>query len=175
VIILKKISIIISFVFLFIAGCGNQTSSQHSKHAENEKNNQSGNPKQHAEHGDIREETKSAQVLPQFLDSKHENITAVYAAAAKYKELLEQIPCYCGCNESVAHRDNYDCFIHENKENGAVVWDDHGTKCEVCLVIASESISQFNEGKSLKEIRQYIDQKYKNGFPKPTPTPMPKG
>ncbi len=60
---------------------------------------------------------------------------------------------------------------HENKRDGKVVWDDHGTKCGVCLEIAAQSVSDLESGKSIKQIRQSIDEKYKSGYAKPTPTP----
>jgi Protein of unknown function with PCYCGC motif len=128
---------------------------------------------QHSEHvsGDIREETASNKVLPEFLKDKSEDMQIIYVNAAQNKELLEKIPCYCGCGESAGHKNNYDCFIHENKEDGKVVWDDHGTKCGVCLEIAAQSISDLKAGKSIKQIRQSIDEKYKSGYAKPTPTP----
>lgn len=127
----------------------------------------------HADSGDLRETTKSVDVLPNFLKDSTDGMKAVYTTAAEHKELLEYIPCYCGCAESGNHKDNYDCYIYENKKNGEVVWDAHGTGCSVCIETTAESVSQFNEGKSIKEIRQYIDKKYKEGFAKPTPTPMP--
>ena len=128
---------------------------------------------QHSEHvsGDIREETASNEVLPEFLRDKSEDMQVIYVNAAQNKELLEKIPCYCGCGESAGHKNNYDCFIHENKEDGRVVWDDHGTKCGVCLEIAAQSVSDLKAGKSIKQIRQSIDEKYKSGYAKPTPTP----
>lgn len=45
--------------------------------------------------------------------------------------------------------------------------------CGVCLETAAESIIQYKDGKCLKEIRQYIDEKYKEGYSKPIPTPFP--
>lgn len=119
--------------------------------------------------GDIREETESADVLPTFLDDKHENMQTLYKVVAQNQELLEQMPCYCGCGDSVGHKDNYDCFVHENKET-AVVWDDHGTKCGVCLEIAAEAIMKFEKGDAVKDIRKAIDEKYKEGYAEPTPT-----
>ncbi|MET1122214.1 PCYCGC motif-containing (lipo)protein [Priestia megaterium] len=128
---------------------------------------------QHSEHvsGDIREETASNKVSPEFLKDKPEQMQTIYATAAQNKELLENIPCYCGCGESAGHKNNYDCFIQENKKDGRVVWDDHGTKCGVCLEIAAQSVSDLKSGKSIKQIRQSIDEKYKSGYAKPTPTP----
>ena len=121
--------------------------------------------------GDIREETQGADELPNFLNEKPVEMHLIYASAATHQELLESIPCYCGCADSVGHKDNYDCFVNENKENGAVVWDDHGTKCGICLDIAAQSIQEYKNGKDIKEIRTTIDEQYKEGYPEPTPTP----
>ena len=121
--------------------------------------------------GDIREETQGADKLPNFLKEKPVEMQLIYASVPEHKELLESMPCYCGCADSVGHKDNYDCFVNENKENGAVVWDDHGTKCGVCLDIAAQSIQDYKNGKDIKEIRTTIDEQYKEGYPEPTPTP----
>lgn len=75
--------------------------------------------------------------------------------------------------ESAGHESNLDCFIHAIHPDGSVVWDDHGTRCGVCLQIAAESIKMQREGKAVKEFRAYIDEKYREGYAKPTPTPMP--
>ena len=98
--------------------------------------------------GDIHEETSSIKLKPEFLTNKPKDIQSVYLAVAQHQDLLENIPCYCGCAESVHHKNNYDCFIYENKASGAVTWDDHGTKCGVCLEIATQSIKEYNEGKA---------------------------
>ena len=39
-------------------------------------------------------------------------IVEAYAFAARHPEVLEYMPCYCGCErESPPHRSNYDCFV----------------------------------------------------------------
>lgn len=122
--------------------------------------------------GDIREETASIEVLPSFLEDKSEEMVTIYQAAAMHQDLLETIPCYCGCADSVGHRDSYDCFVHDTKGE-KIVWDDHGTKCGVCLDIAATAVLEFSQGKSPSEIRSLIDETYKEGYSNPTPTPMP--
>ncbi|MCW1048944.1 PCYCGC domain-containing protein (plasmid) [Priestia megaterium] len=119
---------------------------------------------------DVREETES-QTLPTFLSEKPDNIKIVYTEVSKNKKLLENIPCYCGSGEAEGHKSNYDCFIKENKDNGRVVWDDHATKSRICPNIASQAIVDYNDGKSIKEIRQGVEDKFKEGYPNPTPTP----
>lgn len=161
---MRKITwLICALLMVILSACSGNTIEKKS-----EDNQPESKTTQHG--GDIREETASAEELPSFLTNKSENMQTIYAAAAQHKELLEQMPCYCGCGGSVGHKDNYDCFIHENEGN-KVTWDDHGTKCQVCLEIAAEAINESQNGKSNKEIRESIDNKYKEGYAEPTPTP----
>lgn len=143
------------------------------KNNDDHNNHKSQSSSQESDHGvsDIREETKNVETLPSFLSEKPENIQTIYKAVAMHKELLEKMPCYCGCGEEAGHKNNYDCFVNENNPDGSLVWDDHGTKCGVCLEIAAKSVLDFSEGKSIKEIREKIDTVYKKGYAKPTPTP----
>lgn len=87
--------------------------------------------------------------------------------------LLNSMPCYCGCGDSAGHQSNLNCFVAEIEEDGAVVWDDHGTRCGVCLHIAVEASKLKREGMSDIDIRNAIDEKYEEGYAEPTPTPMP--
>ena len=123
--------------------------------------------------GDIQELTASADVLPAFLDSQREEIRLVYTIAGQAADILEWMPCYCGCGESAGHTSNLNCFIKEINADGSILWDDHGTRCGVCLQIAVESVKMKQEGMSLKEIRDVIDDTYKQGYAKPTDTKMP--
>lgn len=169
---------IFAFILLLSACSGNEAGT-HEKEQESDKDavKQEESHDEHAGHtevvagGDLREETSGIDVAPEFLKNKPEDMQVIYLAAAKNRELLEQMPCYCGCGESVGHTSNYDCFIAENKKDGKIVWDDHGTRCGVCLEIAAQSVYELNNGKSVKEIRTMIDETYKEGYAKPTPTP----
>lgn len=128
---------------------------------------------QQAANGDLQELTASVQELPSFLDNVDPTIKGVYQIAGLDQELLQWIPCYCGCAEEAGHLNNGDCFIKEIKSDGKVVWDDHGTRCGVCLETAFESAKLLKDGKTVTEIRTFIDDKYKSGYAKPTPTPIP--
>lgn len=126
----------------------------------------------HMVNGDIRETTAAKEILPTFLDNKQATVKTIYAEVAQHKDLLENIPCYCGCGETAGHTSSYDCFINAEDDNG-ITWDDHGAKCGVCVDIVAQSMSWSNEGKSVKEIRERIDEAYKEGYGTPTPTLMP--
>lgn len=159
---LKKIAVMLSMVVV-LSACGTQKEMSHQEHAGRQ------------EHAtvDIQEKTVSADVLPKFLKDQPEQVRIVYEAAGKATEILKWMPCYCGCGESAGHTSNMNCFIKEVNTDGSIVWDDHGTRCGVCLQIAVQSIAMKQQGKSLKEIRTHIDQAYAKGFAKSTDTPMP--
>lgn len=145
-------------LLLFLAACGKDEEPSHVHQAAN---------------GDTREETASYAELPAFLNDRTEQVRLAYEAAAALRDTLQWIPCYCGCGESAGHRSNADCFIHEAREDGTVVWDDHGTRCGVCVSIALQSAQLKSEGRSDAEIRKFIDATYAKGFADPTDTPLP--
>ncbi len=50
-----------------------------------------------------------------------------YVFAARNPDVLDYVPCYCGCGMSDGHRGNTDCFVESRAPNGAVTeWDVHG-------------------------------------------------
>lgn len=167
---MKKILFPLLALLLILAACSssNDKQSTNDEHRE-ESQAVSRNPLS----GDLQELTASAEELPKFLDSKSEDIRLVYEVSGQATDVLEWIPCYCGCGESAGHRNALNCFIAETREDGSVVWDDHGTRCPVCLDIAVESVQMHIDGKPLKEIRETIDTKYEKGYATPTETEMP--
>lgn len=168
---LKKLTVLLAASILFLSACG---ADQNSAEQPEEHVQQSASHGGH-EHAssDIQEATAGADVLPSFLDYQNENVRLVYQIAGQTTDILEWIPCYCGCGESVGHKSNLNCFIQEKREDGTIVWDDHGTRCIVCLEIALQSAQMHKDGKSLKEIRNAIDAAYNEGFAEPTSTKMP--
>ncbi|WP_332646575.1 PCYCGC motif-containing (lipo)protein [Lysinibacillus sp. 54212] len=162
---MKKLSFLLASV-LFLSAC---TSEEPSKSSNDE------NHKHEEQYvtGDIQEETASAEVLPSFLDNHNETMRLAYQVAGQAPDVLKWMPCYCGCGESAGHGSNLNCFIQEVREDGSIVWDDHGTRCIVCVEIALNSVKMHKDGKSLKEIRNSIDETYKEGYAKPTQTEMP--
>ncbi|QMV45144.1 PCYCGC motif-containing (lipo)protein [Cohnella cholangitidis] len=127
----------------------------------------------HAPNGDLREVTVSAQKLPSFLDTQQNAVQVAYQVAGTLGDTLQWIPCYCGCGDSAGHKSNLNCFINEIRDDGSVEWDDHGTRCGVCVQIAMVSAQMKQDGKTNLEIREYIDSKYASGYANPTDTPMP--
>ena len=97
----------------------------------------------------------------------------VYDFAARHPEVLQYIPCYCGC-ERVGHNGNHDCFVKSRAANGRVTeFDSHGIGCTICIDVAREAMTLHNAGSTPVQIRAAIDKKYGASFPSSTPTPRP--
>jgi uncharacterized protein with PCYCGC motif len=100
-------------------------------------------------------------------------VQQVYEFAARHPEVLQYVPCYCGC-QRVGHRGNHDCFVKSRATNGRVLeWDAHGIGCAVCLEVGHRAMMLFNDKKSVAEIRATIDKEYGSRAPTQTPTPRP--
>lgn len=100
-------------------------------------------------------------------------IHEVYDFAARHPEVLQYVPCYCGC-ERAGHKGNHDCFIKSRDAKGNVTeFDVHGMGCTICIDVARDALALFKSGASPVAIRAAIDQKWGAHFRSSTPTPMP--
>jgi hypothetical protein len=100
-------------------------------------------------------------------------IQQVYEFAARHPEVLQHVPCYCGC-ERIGHNGNHDCFVKTRAASGRVAeWDAHGIGCTICIDVARDALTLFNTGATPIAIRAAIDAKYGSRFPSSTPTPRP--
>ena len=55
-----------------------------------------------------------------------ETVRAVYEFAASHPEVLDYVPCFCGC-EGAGHKSNTHCFVGSRNGEGQVTqWDYHG-------------------------------------------------
>ena len=53
-----------------------------------------------------------------------EEVRALYAFAARRSDVLQYVPCYCGC-EREGHRSNEDCYVRGRTATGMPQWDGH--------------------------------------------------
>jgi hypothetical protein len=100
-------------------------------------------------------------------------VQQVYEFAARHPEVLQFVPCYCGCERS-GHNGNHDCFVKSRAADGRVTaFDAHGIGCTICIDVARDAMVLFGSGATPAAIRAAIDTKYGGRFPSSTPTPRP--
>lgn len=97
---------------------------------------------------------------------------AIYAFAGTKPQILQHIPCYCGCR-SQGHRSNHDCYVKQRSADGRVTeWNNHGLMCPLGPDITGDVMLWHDRGRSLSTIRQDIDREFGSRGPA-TPTPEP--
>jgi hypothetical protein len=78
-----------------------------------------------------------------------EKTRAAYQTAKDIPEVLEQLPCFCGCMSSFGHKNNLFCFK-----------DQHGSGCDMCQNIALDARKMHDQGMSIAQIQNDIKAKY---------------
>jgi len=106
----------------------------------------------------------SSEGLPKYAYRSAASLEG-YKIAVAHPDLLAQMPCYCGCGSDPAFKNLRDCFLNENGEFNA-----HAANCMICIEEAKDASKWQNEGLSVKQIRERIDQDYQ-GRGNPTDTP----
>ncbi len=86
-------------------------------------------------------------------------VQAAYRFAAANPDVMKGIPCYCGCG-AIGHTSNYSCYVQGSDRNGVITWDDHALGCSLCVDITQDTMRLTQEGKSVPEIKAYVDSTY---------------
>ena len=108
---------------------------------------------------------------PQRRHQLPQDLHGAYAYAARNAEVLQHIPCYCGCVHE-GHRSNLNCFVSGFRPEGTPIWTDHSYSCPMCVHIAREVMLMASRGMSLPQIREAIESRYRP-LGEPTNTPAP--
>lgn len=96
--------------------------------------------------------------------------STAYAFALARPEVLQWLPCYCGCG-GMGHRSNLDCFF-VRRESGQIAFEQHGSFCDICVDTANLAARLLAEGRTITEIRAAVDQTFGGGG-HGTDTPLP--
>ncbi len=62
--------------------------------------------------------------MPSWMQKAPAQVQDTYAFAVAHPEVLETVPCYCGCT-AMGHKSNKDCFIQGVAPDGKVTYDIH--------------------------------------------------
>jgi hypothetical protein len=96
------------------------------------------------------------------------SVQQAYQFAAANPDTMKQIPCYCGCG-AMRHTSNYSCYVQSVAANGIITYDKHALGCSTCVDITQDVIRLQRQGKSVQEIKAYVDTTYSNYGPSNMP------
>ncbi len=119
-------------------------------------------------------EDTSGMTFPSYAAAFPVSVKQAYSHAVESSDVLQYIPCFCGCGEHAGHISVHDCFVRREHINGGpVAFDDHGANCDMCVNIVLDAKRLTNQGKSIKDIRQYVTAQYSKIGPSTKTPPIP--
>jgi hypothetical protein len=101
----------------------------------------------------------SLEGMPAEVQSAPLTVQQAYQFAVANPDVMQKLPCYCGCG-AMGHKSNYACYVSGTDANGKPVFDTHALGCSICVDITQDAMRLLKEGKSIAEIRQYVDATY---------------
>jgi Protein of unknown function with PCYCGC motif len=81
-------------------------------------------PQRKTASGDLLETAPEGGLLS-FARKGGPKVEALYRYAVEHGELLQYIPCVCGCG-AIGHKHNADCYVAERLSDGAITFTSHG-------------------------------------------------
>ena len=60
----------------------------------------------------------------------------------------------------MGHTSNYSCYVSGEDANGKVNYDTHALGCSICVDITQDTMRLLKQGKTVPEIKAYVDQRY---------------
>ena len=97
--------------------------------------------------------------MPAEVQSAPMSVQAAYQFNAANPDIMEDIPCYCGCGD-IGHTSNYDCYVSDVDASGKITFDNHALGCSICVDITQDVMRMLRDGKNLQDARAYIDATY---------------
>jgi hypothetical protein len=113
----------------------------------------------------------SGFVPPDYVLSAPDDVQTAYQFALERPDVMMWMPCYCGCGQHSDHKSARNCFVKDDTTSGEP-FDPHGAGCAMCVGIALDVKALTEEGRSLRDIRAFIDEKY-GSLGGGTDTPLP--
>jgi len=97
--------------------------------------------------------------MPADVQSAPVSVQQAYQFAFANPDVMTQLPCYCGCG-AMGHTSNYSCYVSNVDATGTIIYDSHALGCSICVDITQDAMRMLKNGKTVPEIRAYVDQTY---------------
>ena len=82
-----------------------------------------------------------------------------YQFAVANPDIVQHIPCYCGCG-AMGHTSNYSCYVQSVDADNKIKFDGHALGCSICVDITLDAMRLSKQGKSVTDIKAYVDKAY---------------
>jgi hypothetical protein len=97
---------------------------------------------------------------------------AAYAYALARPDVLQWLPCYCGCT-GIPHRSNLDCYFVRREVKGTFAYEEHASFCDICIRTANMASEMLAKGSTMTQVRAAVDSTFGGGAVPGTDTPVP--
>lgn len=97
--------------------------------------------------------------MPEMVRETDIEVQEAYQFAVANPEIAAEIACYCGC-VGMGHTSTYDCYVSGENANRELTFDNHAIYCRVCVDITQDTMRLLDEGQSIPDISNYIDENY---------------
>ena len=104
--------------------------------------------------------TAPAGMLPMAVERAGPSTVAAYQAALAHPDVLASVPCLCGCQQSLGHRNNLDCYIVGAAASGDTTYSMHGVGCSVCQGTTRIALDGAQHGLSGSELQELVQSHY---------------
>ena len=97
-----------------------------------------------------------AGTLPWAVSRADPGTLAAYRAALSHPDVLASVPCLCGCQQSLGHRSNLDCYLAGEAAHGTITYATHGVDCAVCQAITQLALDGARQGLSGPQLKDLV-------------------
>jgi hypothetical protein len=117
------------------------------------------------------EVTATWKARPDYVKALPPDWEGAYAYALSRPDVIQWLPCYCGCT-GMGHRSNLDCFFQRREVEGNYAFEEHASYCDICVETANMASAMLREGSTMVQIRAAVDATFGDRAPG-TETPLP--
>lgn len=96
---------------------------------------------------------------PAYVQDLPDPWQSAYAYALARPDVLQWLPCYCGC-VGIEHRSNLDCFFGRREIEGYYAYEEHASYCDICVETANLAQQMLREGNTIIEVRAAVDVRF---------------
>ena len=112
------------------------------------------------------------EARPEYVKVLPGDWQSAYAYALARPDVLQWLPCYCGCG-GMGHRSNLDCFFQRREVKGTYQYEEHASYCDICIKTANMADAMLRDGKTMTQIRAAVDSSFGGGAAPGTDTAQP--